>query len=51
MGAFTYYVITGGGRGGLRMLTHDYGGGCQGLDYVIKKISATEEKCKGLTMK
>ena len=35
------------------MLTHDYGGGegGQGLDYVIKKISATEEKCKGLTMK
>ncbi len=36
-----YYLIR------LNMIT----GGGQGLDYVIKIFSATEQKCKGLTMK
>ncbi len=44
-GAFTYYVITGGGGGCecLRMIT---GGGGQGLDYVIKIFSATEKNAR-----
>ena len=31
MGAFTYYVITDGGGGVSKMLTHDYAGGEGGL--------------------